>query len=214
MTVDTIAVDLPQPHAPGRRFHPRQRRAGLLDVHTEHCQRLDLLLDGRPQPARPRPAPTDNAERKAQAMLVQRSLQPPPLPALRVAGGHVVPALARHLETCAFERGDDVGAALHDAVLERAGQVSPGINSARVGLVFHATKGSPAPVAGASLQRSQRPSDTLVDLNFKVPAEFRRCFKRLAVDADLKNVQLLRRAVEAYERARSEPTSGDSEAKV
>ena len=77
-----------------------------------------------------------------------------------------------------------------------------------------ATKGSPPPVAGASLQRSQRPSDTLVDLNFKVPAEFRRRFKRLAVDADLKNVQLLRRAVEAYERARNEPTAGDSGAKA
>ncbi len=69
-----------------------------------------------------------------------------------------------------------------------------------------ATKGSPPAVAGASLQRSQRPSATLVDLNFKVPAEFRRRFKRLAVDADLKNVQLLRRAVEAYERA-NESTS-------
>ena len=77
-----------------------------------------------------------------------------------------------------------------------------------------ATKGSPPPVAGASLQRSQRPSDALVDLNFKVPAEFRRRFKRLAVDADLKNVQLLRRAVEAYERARRGPTSGDSGAKA
>ena len=73
-----------------------------------------------------------------------------------------------------------------------------------------ATKGSPPPGAGVS----QRPSDTLVDLNFKVPAEFRRRFKRLAVDADLKNVQLLRRAVEAYERARGEPTSGDSGAKA
>ena len=66
-----------------------------------------------------------------------------------------------------------------------------------------ATKGSPSPAAADSLQRSQRPSDTLVDLNFKVPADFRKRFKRLAVDADLKNVQLLRRAVEAYERAQS-----------
>ena len=63
-----------------------------------------------------------------------------------------------------------------------------------------ATKGSPQPVVSGSLQRSQRPSETLVDLNFKVPAEFRQHFKRLAVDADLKNVQLLKRAVEAYER--------------
>ena len=64
-----------------------------------------------------------------------------------------------------------------------------------------ATKTTPSPAVSGSLQRSQRPSDTLVDLNFKVPAEFRQRFKRLAVDADLKNVQLLRRAVEAYERA-------------
>ena len=69
-----------------------------------------------------------------------------------------------------------------------------------------ATKESPPPAASGALQRSQRPSDTLVDLNFKVPAEFRRRFKRLAVDADLKNVQLLRRAVEAYERAQDRST--------
>jgi hypothetical protein len=67
-----------------------------------------------------------------------------------------------------------------------------------------ATKTTPSPAVSGSFQRSQRPSDTLVDLNFKVPAEFRQRFKRLAVDADLKNVQLLRRAVEAYERALGE----------
>ena len=65
-----------------------------------------------------------------------------------------------------------------------------------------ATKGGPAPAAVGALQRSQRPSETLVDLNFKVPAGFRQHFKRLAVESDLKNVQLLRRAVEAYERER------------
>lgn len=63
-----------------------------------------------------------------------------------------------------------------------------------------ATKANlPAPPADAP-QRSRRPSDSLVDLNFKVSAEFRQHFRRLAVDADLKNVQLLRRAVAAYER--------------
>ena len=57
------------------------------------------------------------------------------------------------------------------------------------------------PRAGAGMpQRGQTVSETLVDLNFKVPAEFRRRFKQLALDGDLKNVQLLRRAVEAYER--------------
>ena len=54
--------------------------------------------------------------------------------------------------------------------------------------------------AAASPQRGERASDRLVDLNFKVPVEFRRRFKQLALDADLKNVQLLRRAVDAYER--------------
>ena len=58
---------------------------------------------------------------------------------------------------------------------------------------------TPAAVSG-SLQRVQAPTRKLVDLNFKVPAEFRQRFKRLALDAQLKNVQLLNRAVESYER--------------
>ena len=63
-----------------------------------------------------------------------------------------------------------------------------------------ATKGkTPAAVSG-SLQRGQTATGKLVDLNFKVPAEFRQRFKQLALDAQLKNVQLLNRAVEAYER--------------
>ena len=64
-----------------------------------------------------------------------------------------------------------------------------------------ATKGTPLkPAAEMPPQRGVRASDQLVDLNFKVPVEFRRRFKQLALDADLKNVQLLRRAVDAYER--------------
>ena len=59
-----------------------------------------------------------------------------------------------------------------------------------------ATKGS---VTGLP-QREQTATKTLVDLNFKVPAEFRQHFKQLALNAQLKNVQLLKRAVEAYER--------------
>ena len=47
-----------------------------------------------------------------------------------------------------------------------------------------ATKGGPVPAAAGALQRSQRLSETLVDLNFKVPADFRQHFKRLAVEAD------------------------------
>jgi len=62
-----------------------------------------------------------------------------------------------------------------------------------------ATKGSPAAVSG-SLQRGQNTTETLVDLNFKVPPEFRQKFKRLALDAQLKNIQLLMRAVDAWER--------------
>ena len=56
-------------------------------------------------------------------MLVQRSLQPPPLPGLRVVGGHVVPALPRHVEAGLLQRLDDVGAVAHDAVLDALHQV-------------------------------------------------------------------------------------------
>ena len=64
-----------------------------------------------------------------------------------------------------------------------------------------ATKGTPLrPAADVPPARGARASDHLVDLNFKVPVEFRRRFKQLALNADLKNVQLLRRALDAYER--------------
>jgi hypothetical protein len=63
-----------------------------------------------------------------------------------------------------------------------------------------ATKGSP-PVVSGSLQRGQTVTETLVDLNFKVPVDFRNRFKRLAFEAgQLKNVQLLGRALDAWER--------------
>ncbi len=62
-----------------------------------------------------------------------------------------------------------------------------------------ATKGKTVTVSG-SLQRGQSKTETLVDLNFKVPPEFRQHFKRLAFDAQLKNVQLLTRAVQAWVR--------------
>jgi hypothetical protein len=62
---------------------------------------------------------------------------------------------------------------------------------------------SPVAVSG-SLQRGQTVTETLVDLNFKVPAEFRHQFKQLALDAGLKNVQLLTRAVEAWKRGGQE----------
>jgi hypothetical protein len=62
-----------------------------------------------------------------------------------------------------------------------------------------ATKGRPAAVSGL-LQRGQSITGALVDLNFKVPPDFRHRFKQLALDAQLKNVQLLVRALDAWER--------------
>ena len=56
------------------------------------------------------------------------------------------------------------------------------------------------PVVTGTLQRGQTVTETLVDLNFKVPEDFRARFKRLAFDAQLKNVQLLSRALDAWER--------------
>ena len=63
-----------------------------------------------------------------------------------------------------------------------------------------ATKEKVPVAVSMSLQRGETTTKTLVDLNFKVPAEFRQRFKRLALDAQLKNIQLLKRAVAAYER--------------
>lgn len=63
-----------------------------------------------------------------------------------------------------------------------------------------ATKEKMAIGSTGSLQRGQSMTETLVDLNFKVSPEFRQRFKRLAFDAQLKNVQLLVRALDAWER--------------
>ena len=70
-------------------------------------------------------------------MLIQRSLQPPPLSAVRIAGGHVALALARHAKAGFLEGGDDVGAAAHRAVLDTLHQVVPD-QLARVGFVLKA----------------------------------------------------------------------------
>ena len=64
-----------------------------------------------------------------------------------------------------------------------------------------ANKGKPAAVA-TYLQRGQTATERLVDLNFKVPAEFRQRFKRAAVESNLKGVQLLQQAFAAWERDR------------
>ena len=56
-------------------------------------------------------------------MLVQRSFQPPPLPTRRVVGGHVVLALARHVEACLLQGGDHTGPVLHLPGLDALQQV-------------------------------------------------------------------------------------------
>lgn len=72
-----------------------------------------------------------------------------------------------------------------------------------------ATKGGKAPAAvPGALQRGQTVTDTLVDLNFKVPPDFRDRFKRHAFEERLKNVQLLVRALEAWERENLAPRKG------
>ena len=71
-----------------------------------------------------------------------------------------------------------------------------------------ATKGGPTAVSG-SLQRGQSTTKTLVDLNFKVPPEFRQKFKRLALDAQLKNIQLLMRAVDSWEKQQGRKTAAN-----
>jgi hypothetical protein len=64
----------------------------------------------------------------------------------------------------------------------------------------------PIAAVSGSLQRGQTATETLVDLNFKVPPEFRDRFKRAAFEARLKNVQLLVRALEAWEREEHDVT--------
>ena len=68
-----------------------------------------------------------------------------------------------------------------------------------------ATKGGKAPAVPDALQLGQTATYTLVDLNFKVPPEFRDRFKRHAFEERLKNVQLLVRALEAWERENLTP---------
>ena len=60
-----------------------------------------------------------------EVMLVQRSFQPPPLPTLRVVGGHVVLALARHVESRLLQGGDHAGPVLHRAARDAPQQVVP-----------------------------------------------------------------------------------------
>ena len=70
-----------------------------------------------------------------EVVLIQLSSQPPPFPALRIAGGQVVLALARHFKADFLEGGDHVGAASHGGVLDALHQVVAD-QFARVGFVF------------------------------------------------------------------------------
>ena len=55
------------------------------------------------------------------------------------------------------------------------------------------------PTKGSTRKQGEN-REPLVDLNFKVPREFRRRFRHLAADADIRNVELLKQAIESYER--------------
>jgi hypothetical protein len=73
------------------------------------------------------------------------------------------------------------------------------------------TRAKPAPMAGLVKAKpkdgagpppaaSPAADDPLVALNFTVPRSFRRRFKRLALDLDVSQVELLRRALDRLER--------------
>ena len=70
-----------------------------------------------------------------EVVLIQFSLQPPPLSTVRIAGGQIVLALARHFEADLLQGGNHVGAALYRAVLDALHQVVTD-QFARVGFVF------------------------------------------------------------------------------
>ena len=61
-------------------------------------------------------------------------------------------------------------------------------------------KAKPKDGAGPSPAPPPTSDDSLVALNFTVPRSFRRRFKRLALDLDVSQVELLRRALDRLER--------------
>jgi hypothetical protein len=61
-------------------------------------------------------------------------------------------------------------------------------------------KAKPKDGAGPPPAPAPAADDPLVALNFTVPRSFRRRFKRLALDLDISQVELLRRAFERLER--------------
>lgn len=62
---------------------------------------------------------------------------------------------------------------------------------------------TPENTAAPILDESNGTARVLRNLNFKVPPEFRKRFARRALEDDLSQVELLRRALEAYERQQS-----------
>ena len=90
-------------------------RAGSLAVNSPISRHS---LSGR---LRVRPVKSFGLEVKG----VQPSLQPPAVPGLGVHRGEVVLALARHFKARLPERGDDIEAVFHRAVLDALDQVVP-----------------------------------------------------------------------------------------
>ena len=88
----------------------------------------------------------------------------------------------------------------NERILKGVRKIMPKKPLAIDGRAVLATKGRAPTIVSGLPQREQAATKALVDLNFKVPAEFRQHFKQLALNVQLKNVQLLKRAVEAYER--------------
>jgi hypothetical protein len=87
-----------------------------------------------------------------------------------------------------------------------SGRVKP---APMAGLVRTKPKETAGAPAGTEVAPSE--SEPLVALNFTVPRSFRRRFKRLALDHDLTQVELLRRAVALLEHefAEAEPDVGE-----
>lgn len=62
------------------------------------------------------------------------------------------------------------------------------------------TKGAPPPPSQPSQNLAKPQSSAIVDLNFKVPAEFKREFDVFAAERSLKKKDLLRLMFEHYKR--------------
>lgn len=63
-----------------------------------------------------------------------------------------------------------------------------------------ARKGAPPKLEEASTNLSKQASSASVNMNFKVPAEFAKEFKQVALDQDMKLVELLRASFEEYKK--------------